>query len=75
LDKEATVRSVRAAFKIEQVENGWTVTTNDGNVFVFSNSKEMATWFCMIVGVPLESKQSELDVIEQEIRKLAKSYG
>src|SRR5438094_4953920 len=32
MDKRATVRPVRASFSIEQVENGWTVSTNDGTV-------------------------------------------
>lgn len=75
MDKMATVRSIRASFKIDQVENGWTVTTNDGTVFVFADAKEMATWFCMIVGVPFDAKKTELDIIEQEIRRLARAYG
>src|SRR2546422_1375360 len=33
MDKRATVRPVRASYSIEQVENGWTVSTNDGTVF------------------------------------------
>ncbi len=75
MDKQATVRSIRASYKIEQVENGWTVSTTDGTVFVFADAKQMAEWFCMIVGVPLEGKKTELDVIEQEIRRLARAYG
>jgi hypothetical protein len=71
LDKQSTVRSIRASFKIEQVENGWTVTTSDGTMFVFAESKEMAAWFCMVIGVPFESKKTELDVMEAEIRRLA----
>jgi len=60
MDKRATVRPVRASFSIEQVENGWTVSTNDGTVFVFADSKELVAWFCMVVGVPYEPKLSEL---------------
>jgi hypothetical protein len=75
LDKQATVRSIRASFKIEQVENGWTVSTSDGTVFVFSDSREMAAWFCMVVGVAFESKKTELDAMEEEIRKIAKAYA
>src|SRR6267378_2605709 len=50
MDKRATVRPVRASYSIEQVENGWTVSTNDGTVFVFADSKELVVWFCMVVG-------------------------
>ena len=59
--KRATLRPVRASYSIEQVENGWTVSTNDGTVFVFADSKELVVWFCMVVGVPYEPKLSELD--------------
>ena len=72
--KRATLRPVRASYSIEQVENGWTVSTNDGTVFVFVDSKELGAWFCMVVGVPYEPKLSELDAVELQIRKLAKAY-
>jgi hypothetical protein len=74
MDKRATVRPVRASYSIEQVENGWTVSTNDGTFFVFADSKESVAWFCMVVGVPYEPKLSELDAVELQIRKLAKAY-
>ena len=75
MDKQATVRSIRASYRIEQVENGWTVTTNDGTVFVFGDAREMAAWFCMIVGVPYEAKKTELDTIEEEIRRFARVFA
>ena len=31
MDKQSTIRTIRASFKIDQVENGWTVATSDGN--------------------------------------------
>lgn len=73
MDKQATVRSVRASYKVEQVENGWTVSTNDGTIFVFPDAKEMAMWFCMVVGVPFEPKNRELDPLEEEIRRLTRA--
>ncbi len=75
MDKQATVRSVRASYKIDQVENGWTVTTNDGTVFVFADAIEVAAWFCMIVGVPFEPKKKEQDPLEEELRKLTRAYA
>jgi hypothetical protein len=74
MDKRATVRPIRASYSIEQVENGWTVSTNDGTVFVFADSKELVAWFCMVVGVPYEPKLSEIDAVELQILKLAKAY-
>ncbi len=73
MDKRATARSITASYKIEQVENGWTVSTSDGTVSVFADAKQMAEWFCMVVGVPIEGKRTELDVIEEEIRKIARA--
>ena len=73
MDKFSTIRNVRLSYKIEQVENGWTVTTVDGTVFVFPDAKEMAEWFCMVVGVPFQPKKEELDPLEEEIRKLTKA--
>jgi hypothetical protein len=61
------------SYKIDQVENGWTVTTTDGTVFVFPDAKEMAEWFCMVVGVPFLYTKVELDPLEEEIRKLTKA--
>ena len=75
MDKQATVRSIRGSYRIEQVDNGWTVTTNDSNVFVFGDAREMAAWFCMIAGVPYEPKKTELDTIEAEIRRLARVFA
>jgi hypothetical protein len=75
VDKQATIRTIRASYKIDQVENGWTVSTSDGNMFVFADSKELAEWFCMIVGVPFEEKKAKEDPLESEIRKLVKSYN
>ncbi len=57
----------------DQVENGWTVTTVDGTVFIFPDAKEMAEWFCMVVGVPFLYRKVELDPLEEEIRKLTKA--
>jgi hypothetical protein len=74
MDKQATIRTIRASYKIDQVENGWTVSTSDGNMFVFADSKELAEWFCMVVGVSLEPQKKE-DPLEAEIRKLVKSYN
>jgi hypothetical protein len=71
MDKFSTIRSIKLSYKIDQVENGWTVTTMDGTVFVFPDAKEMAEWFCMVVGVPFLYKK-ELDPLEEEIRKLTK---
>lgn len=45
----------------------------DGTVFVFPDAKEMAEWFCMVVGVPFQYKKEELDPLEEEIRKLTKA--
>ena len=39
MDKQSTIRTIRASYKIDQVENGWTVATSDGNMFVFADSK------------------------------------
>jgi len=75
MDKQSTIRTIRASYKIDQVENGWTVATSDGNMFVFADSKELAEWFCMIVGVPLDEKKAKEDPLESEIRKLVKSYN
>jgi hypothetical protein len=75
LDKQATIRTIRASYKIDQVENGWTVSTSDGNMFVFADAKELAEWFCMIVGVSYDPKKKEEDPLEAEIRKLVKSYN
>jgi hypothetical protein len=72
LDKFSTIRSIKLSYKIDQVENGWTVTTMDGTVFVFPDAKEMAEWFCMVVGVPFQYRKTELDPLEEEIRKLTK---
>jgi hypothetical protein len=72
MDKYSTIRSIKLSYKIDQVENGWTVTTMDGTVFVFPDAKEMAEWFCMVVGVPFLYKK-ELDPLEEEIRKLTKA--
>src|SRR5438094_392052 len=74
MDKQSTIRTIRASYKIDQVENGWTVATSDGNMFVFADSKELAEWFCMIVGVPVDEKKAKEDPLESEIRKLVKSY-
>src|SRR5437899_5917966 len=73
--KQSTIRTIRASYKIDQVENGWTVATSDGNMFVFADSKELAEWFCMIVGIPLDEKKAKEDTLELEIRKLVKSYN
>jgi len=73
MDKQSTIRSIRSSYKIDQVENGWTVSTGDGNMFVFPDARELAEWFCMIVGVTMEGKKE--DPLETEIRKLVKSYN
>jgi hypothetical protein len=73
LDKYSNVRSIRLSYKVDQVENGWTVTTVDGTVFVFPDAKEMAEWFCMVVGVPFLYRKEALDPLEEEIRKLTKA--
>ncbi len=52
MDKFSSVRTIKLSYKIDQVENGWTVTTVDGTVFIFPDAREMAEWFCMVVGVP-----------------------
>jgi len=44
-------------------------------MFVFADSKELADWFCMVVGVPLDEKKAKEDPLELEIRKLVKSYN
>jgi hypothetical protein len=75
MDKQATIRSIRSSYKIDQVENGWTVSTGDGNMFVFADSQQLAEWFCMIVGVSIDPKKKEEDPLESEIRKLVKSYN
>ena len=75
MDRQSTIRSIRSSYKIDQVENGWTVSTGDGNMFVFADSKELAEWFCMIVGVPFDGKKPADDPLESEIRKLVKSYN
>ena len=74
MDKQSTIRTIRASYKVDQVENGWTVATSDGNMFVFADSKE-AEWFCMVVGVPLDEKKPKEDPLELEIRRLVKSYN
>ncbi len=73
MDKFSTIRTIKLSYKIDQVENGWTVTTVDGTVFVFPDAKEMAEWFCMVVGVPFEPEREELDPLEEEIRKLTRA--
>jgi hypothetical protein len=73
LDKFSTIRTIKLSYKIDQVENGWTVTTMDGTVFVFPDAREMAEWFCMVVGVPFQYKKEELDPLEEEIRKLTRA--
>jgi hypothetical protein len=75
MDKQATIRSVKSSFKIDQVENGWTVSTSDGNTFVFANSQQLAEWFCMIVGVSYDGHKLKDDPLESEIRKLVKNYN
>jgi hypothetical protein len=75
MDKQSTIRSIRSSYKIDQVENGWTVSTGDGNMFVFADSKELAEWFCMIVGVPMNGHSPKEDPLEAEIRKLVRSYN
>lgn len=75
MDKQSTIRTIRSSYKIDQVENGWTVSTGDGNMFVFANSQQLAEWFCMVVGVPLDSHKEKDDPLETEIRKLVKSYN
>lgn len=72
MDKFSNIRTIKLSYKIDQVENGWTVTTMDGTVFVFPDAKEMAEWFCMVVGVPFIYKK-ELDPLEEEIRRLTKA--
>ncbi len=47
MDKQSTIRSIRSSYKIDQVENGWTVSTGDGNMFVFAEARELAEWFCL----------------------------
>lgn len=74
MDKNSTIRSIRSSYKIDQVENGWTVSTGDGNMFVFANSQQLAEWFCMIVGVPMNGHKQD-DPLESEIRKLVRSYN
>ena len=44
-------------------------------MFVFANSDQLAEWFCMIVGVPLDGHKPKDDPLESEIRKLVKSYN
>jgi len=61
MDKQSTIRTILASYKIDRVENGWTVATSDGNMFVFADSKELAEWFCMVVGVPLDEKKAKED--------------
>ena len=75
MDKQSTIRTILASYKMDRVENGWTVATSDGNMFVFADSKELAEWFCMIEGVPPDEKKAEEDPLESEIRKLVKSYN
>lgn len=74
MDKNSTIRAIRSSYKIDQVENGWTVSTGDGNMFVFANSQQLAEWFCMIVGVPMDGRKQD-DPLESEIRKLVRSYN
>ncbi len=75
MDKFSSIRTIKLSYKIDQVENGWTVTTVDGTVFIFPDAKEMAEceWFCMVVGVPFLYRKVELDPLEEEIRKLTKA--
>ena len=73
MDKFSSVRTIKLSYKIDQVENGWTVTTVDGTVFIFPDAREMAEWFCMVVGVPFLYRKVELDPLEEEIRKLTKA--
>jgi hypothetical protein len=73
LDKFSSVRTIKLSYKIDQVENGWTVPTVDGTVFIFPDAKEMAEWFCMVVGVPFLYRRVELDPLEEEIRKLTRA--
>ena len=75
MDKFSTIRTIKLSYKIDQVENGWTVSTGDGNMFVFANSEQLAEWFCMIVGVPMDGHKPREDPLESEIRKLVKSYN
>ena len=72
MDKFSSIRTIKLSYKIDQVENGWTVTTVDGTVFIFPDAREMAEWFCMVVGVPFLYKV-EVDPLEEEIRKLTKA--
>lgn len=73
MDKFSTIRTIKLSYKIDQVENGWTVTTMDGTVFVFPDAREMAEWFCMVVGVPFQpARKEELAPLEEELRKLTK---
>lgn len=44
-------------------------------MFVFANSEQLAEWFCMIVGVPMDGHKAKEDPLESEIRKLVKSYN
>ena len=44
-------------------------------MFVFANSEQLAEWFCMIVGVPMDGHKPKEDPLESEIRKLVKSYN
>ena len=73
MDKFSTIRTIKLSYKIDQVENGWTVTTMDGTVFVFPDAKEMAEWFCMVIGVPFQpARKEEPDSLEEELRKLTR---
>jgi hypothetical protein len=73
LDKFSTIRTIKLSYKIDQVENGWTVTTMDGTVFVFPDAREMAEWFCMVVGIPFQPKKEELDPLKEETRRLTRA--
>jgi len=44
-----------------------------GTVFVFPDAREMAEWFCMVVGVPFQYKKEELDPLQEEIRKFTRA--
>src|SRR5438034_10844812 len=75
MDKQSTIRSIRSSYKIDQVENGWTVSTGDGNMFVFAQPRELAEWFCLIVGVAMAGKKEQDDPLESEIEKLVTYYN
>ena len=68
---EALVRS-DSKLVVNQVNGEWRV--EDERVMELSSqAREMAEWFCMVVGVPFLYKKMELDPLEEEIRKLTKA--